>query len=168
RDIIVSLIDAQEMIIDTPPSLRKDPTENYIAKIGRLKDQVEKSSIQHLNFVSSTSVFEDREDFPVYTEEDEPNGIQANSEQLKGAEKLLLSENFKTSIVRFGGLFGPGRHPVNYLAGRKHIKDPNGPVNLIHLDDCLGLINAIHESGLTGILNGVHPEHPTNTVQYKS
>ena len=167
-DISSFLNGTEVLIIDIPPGLRKDPTENFIAKIGRLKDHVDKSSIQHLIFVSSTAVFEDREDFPVYTEEDEPNGAQANSEQLKGAEKLLLSENFKTSIVRFGGLFGPGRHPVNYLSGRKHIKDPNGPVNLIHLDDCLGLINAILESGITGIIHGVHPDHPTKKVYYKS
>lgn len=167
-DISSFLIDAEVLIIDIPPGLRKDPTENFIAKIGRLKDQVEKSSIQHLIFVSSTSVFEDREDFPVYTEEDEPNGIQANSEQLKGAEKLMLSEIFRTSIIRFGGLLGPKRQPVNYLAGRKDIKDPHGPVNLIHLDDCIGIINAIIESGLTGIFHGVNPNHPTKEEYYKS
>lgn len=166
-DIASFLNDAEVLIIDIPPGLRKDPAENYIAKLGRLKDQVDKTSVQHLIFVSSTSVYEDREDFPVYTEDDDPNGTQVNSEQLKGAEKLMFSEKFRTSIIRFGGLFGPGRHPVNYLAGRKNIKDPRGPVNLIHLEDCIGLITAVIESGLSGIFHGVYPEHPSKDAYYK-
>lgn len=165
-DIASFLNDAEVLIIDVPPGLRKDPTENYIAKLGRLREQVDKSSIRHLIFVSSTSVFEDEEDFPVYTEKDEPNSTQINSEQLKGAEKLMFSENFKTSIIRFGGLIGPGRHPVNYLSGRKNIRDPHGPVNLIHIDDCIGLINAIIKSGKTGIFHGVAPEHLSKEEYY--
>lgn len=167
-DISSFLNDAEVLIINIPPGLRKDPTENYIAKMSRLKDQVDRSSIQHLIFVSSTSVFEDREYFPVYTEDDEPNGTQVNSEQLKAAEKLMFSDNYRTSIIRFGGLFGPARHPVKYLAGRKNIKDPKGPVNLIHLEDCTGLINAILESDKYGIFHGVHPDHPTREDYYKT
>jgi nucleoside-diphosphate-sugar epimerase len=166
-DIASFLNEAEVLILNIPPGLRKDPAENYIAKMGRLKDQFKRSTLQHLIFVSSTSVFEDREDFPVYTEDDESNGDQINSEQLKGAEKLVVSENYKTSIIRFGGLYGPGRHPVNYLAGRKNIKDPLAPVNLIHLHDCIGLINAIIDSGLTGIFHGVHPDHPLKEEYYK-
>lgn len=165
---ISSFLDGNNvLIIDIPPGLRKDPTENFIAKIGRLKDYVERSSIEQVIFISSTSVFEDTGSMPVYTEADTPNGKGVNSEQLTGTEKLILSDNYNTSIIRFGGLFGPGRHPVNYLSGRKNIKDPNAPVNLIHLDDCIGLIDAIIDSGLTGIFHGVNPDHPVKEAYYK-
>ncbi len=167
-DISSFLNDSEILIIDIPPGLRKDPTENFIAKIGRLKDQVDRSPLRHLIFVSSTSVFEDREDMPVYTEDDEPNGTQVNSVQLKGTEKLIFSENYLTSIIRFGGLYGPGRHPVNYLSGRKNIKNPGAPVNLIHRDDCIGLINGVLGSGLSGIFHGVNPEHPLKGEYYKA
>lgn len=167
-DVTSFLNDAEILIIDIPPGLRNDPKENFIAKIGRLKEKIDRSRIQHLIFVSSTSVFEDRETMPVYTEDDEPNGTRINSEQLKEAEQLLHSDVFKTSIIRFGGLLGPGRHPVNYLSGRKNVKDPKGPVNLIHRDDCIGLINAIIESDKFGIFHGVYPDHPRKEDYYRA
>lgn len=166
-DIASFLSDAEVLIIDIPPGLRKDPHENFIAKIGRLKDQLDRAHIEQLIFVSSTSVFEDMKEFPVYTEIDDPNGTQLNSEQLRAAEQLLHSDAYVTSIIRFGGLLGPGRHPVNYLAGRKNIKDPEGPVNLIHRDDCIGLIIAIIESRKSGVFHGVHPDHPPRGEYYK-
>lgn len=165
-DIASFLNDAEVLIIDIPPGLRKDPNENFIAKIGRLKNQIDRSPVQHLIFISSTSVFEDREDMPAYTEDDEPNGTQINSEQLRGVEKLLYSDAFKTSIIRFGGLYGPGRHPVEYLSGRKNIKDPDAPVNLIHLDDCMGIISAIIATGAEGVFHGVNPQHPDKLQYY--
>ncbi len=166
-DIASFLDDSQVLIIDIPPGLRKDPAENYIAKIGRLKEHIERSSIQQVIFISSTSVFKDGESMPVYTEEDIPNGIGVNSEQLIGTEKLISSDNYSTSIIRFGGLIGPGRHPVNYLSGRKNVKNPNASVNLIHLEDCVGLIDNILDSGLNGIFHGVYPEHPAKEAYYK-
>ena len=167
-DISSFLNDTEILIVNIPPGLRNDPKENFIAKIGRLKEKIDRSHIQHLIFVSSTSVFEDREDMPVYNEEDEPNGTRINSEQLIGAEKLAFSDNYKTSILRFGGLFGPGRHPVNFLSGKMNVKDPEGPVNLIHRDDCIGIINAIIESDKSGIFHGVYPEHPKKANYYKA
>lgn len=167
-DISSFLKDTEVLIIDIPPGLRKNPTENFIAKMGRLMEQIEVSPVQHLIFIGSTSVFEDREDMPLYTEDDEPNSTQTISKQLIAVEKLISSKNVKTSIVRFGGLFGPGRHPVNYLAGRKDIKDPGAPVNLIHQDNCIELIKAIVELGLVGVFHGIHPEHPLKAEYYRA
>lgn len=167
-DIASFLSDAEVLIIDIPPGLRQDPKENFIAKIGRLKEHIRKSNLQHVIFVSSTSVFEDKTDMPVYTEKDAPNGTGVSAEQLIGAENLLLTEDYITSIIRFGGLYGPGRHPVNYLSGRKNIKDPEAPVNLIHLNDCIGLFRAVLESGKEGIFHGVYPEHPSKEKYYKN
>lgn len=167
-DIASFLNDAEVLIINIPPGLRKDPSGNFIAKIGRLKAQIDRISLKHIILVSSTSVFEDREDMPVYAEDDDPNGTLPTSEQLIGVEKLLLSEELKTSIIRLGGLYGPGRHPVNYLAGKKNIKDPQSPINLIHRDDCIGIINAIIELGMPGIFHGVHPDHPSRKDYYKA
>src|SRR5690606_23448413 len=167
-DIASFLNEAEVLVIDVPPGLRKDPSTNFIAKMGRLKDHMDRASLKHIILVSSTSVFEDKKEIPVYTEDDPPNGTLPNSEQLIGVEKLMLSGDVKTSIVRFGGLIGPGRHPVNFLSGRKNIMDPNGPVNLIHLDDCIGLITAIIDSDTCGIFHGVNPEHPSKEKYYKS
>ncbi len=167
-DLSAFLEDSELLIIAVPPGLRSDPEANFIGKIRMLKDFIKKSSIKKVIFVSATSVYEDTEEFPVYTEEDSPNGTAENSLQLKSAEnELKNSEHYETTIVRFGGLFGPGRHPVNYLSGRKNIKDPKAPVNLIHLDDCIGIISKIIKKEAWGdTFNAVYPEHPTKAAYY--
>ncbi|TVZ25959.1 nucleoside-diphosphate-sugar epimerase [Gillisia sp. Hel_I_86] len=167
-DISSFLENSEVLIIDIPPGLRKDPEVNFVAKIGRLKSYVEKSGIQKVLFVSATSVFEDGKNLPTYTEEDVPNGTAENAKQLIEAEELLkASDNYKTSVLRFGGLIGPGRHPVNYLSGKTDLKDPEGPVNLIHLEDCIGIIEAIIEKDAWGeTFHGVCPEHPTRKEYY--
>ncbi|MFN4762277.1 SDR family NAD(P)-dependent oxidoreductase [Gillisia sp. Q332] len=167
-DLSAFLEDSELLIIDIPPGLRSDPEANFIGKIGRLKDFIEKSSIKRVLFVSATSVYEDTEEFPVYTEEDSSNGTAENSLQLKSAEnELKNSEHYEATIVRFGGLFGPDRHPVNYLSGKKNVKDPKAPVNLIHLEDCIGIISKIIEKEAWGItFNAVYPEHPTKAAYY--
>ena len=167
-DISSFLGNSEVLIIDIPPGLRKDPEVNFVAKIGRLKSYIEKYGIKKVLFVSATSVYEDGKDFPVYTEEDAPNGTAENAKQLVGAEELLkASKKFETSVLRFGGLIGPGRHPVKYLSGKSNLKDPEAPVNLIHLEDCIGIIEAIIEKEAWGeTFHGVYPEHPTRKDYY--
>ena len=167
-DMTSFLKDSEVLIIDIPPGLRKDPEVNFIGKIERLKYYIEKSDVEKVLFVSATSVFKDGNDFLVYTEEDPANGTANNSKQLIGAERLLKqSDKFETSILRFGGLLGPGRHPVNYLAGKSDLKDPEGPINLIHLEDCIGIIEAILEKEAWGeTFHGVYPDHPTRKDYY--
>jgi hypothetical protein len=70
-------------------------------------------------------------------------------------------------IIRFGGLIGPGRHPVAQLSGRKELSGGNDPVNLIHRADCIRLLrDAVSEPNWTGLLNAVYPEHPPKAVYY--
>lgn len=169
-DLTSFLSDAEILIIDIPPGTRQDPETNFVAKTGRLKEFIERSPVKHVLFVSSTSVYEDTAAIPEYTEDDPANGTSPNSLQLRGAETLLKKcENCTVSVVRFGGLIGPGRHPVKYLAGRKNIANPGAPVNLIHQEDCIGIILAIIEKKVWGeIVNAVYPEHPTKEDYYKS
>lgn len=167
-DLESFLSDSEVLIVNIPPGLRKDPDADFIGKIGRLLNYVEKSGVEKLIFVSSTSVFEDGKDIPIYTEESEPNGTGENSRQLISAEKQLVkSKDFETTVIRFGGLIGPGRHPVNYLSGKKQIKNPKAPVNLIHLEDCIGIILKILQKEAWGItINAVSPKHPDREHYY--
>jgi nucleoside-diphosphate-sugar epimerase len=168
-DLTAFLSEARLLIIDIPPGLRSDLEADFIGKIDLLKQYIEKSPVEQVIFVSSTRVYADSEEFPRYTEEDEPNGTAENSLQLIAAEKTLKSgESFDTAILRFGGLLGPDRHPVNHLAGRKNIKDPKAPVNLIHRDDCIGIIEAIISEEAWGeTFNAVYPEHPSKEEYYR-
>lgn len=167
-DLEAFLSDVEVLIIDIPPGLKSDPEADFVGKMGKLKGYLEKSSIENIIFISSTSVYEDREDFPVYTEENEPNGTGKNSQQLVAAEEVLRSsDSFNTTVIRFGGLIGPGRHPVKFLSQKKNNKNAVSPVNLIHLEDCIGIIETLLDKNIWGeTINAVNPDHPPKEIYY--
>lgn len=167
------LKNSEILIIDIPPKLRGDSKENFVAKIQNIIPFIEKSAIEKVIFVSSTSVYAD--DNSIITEETKPNPDTESGRQLLEAEHILQSnKNFQTTIVRFGGLIGDDRHPIKFLAGRKNIENPNGPINLIHQIDCIGIIEAILKHSETSgqndksneVFNAVAPFHPTRKEYY--
>ena len=114
--------------------------------------EVEKSPIKKVIFISSTSVYSDAPltTFRV-TESTKPNPETESGKQLLESETVLQSNtNFKTTVIRFGGLIGEGRHPIHFLAGRKNIENPDAPINLIHQKDCIGIIKAVIEQNCFG------------------
>jgi len=163
------------LLIDIPPGLRKvTSTSNemtFVNKVKTLIPFIEKSRIQKVIFVSSTSVYGDG--FPIVeiTEETKPNPDTESGKQLVIAETLLQSnQHFKTTVIRFGGLLGDDRHPVKFLAGRTNVENPEAPVNMIEREDCIGIIEEIlkqvqHDNwGET--FNAVAPQHPTRKAYY--
>lgn len=167
-DLTSFLAHSEILIIDIPPGLRSDPEADFVGKIGRIKDYIEKSPVEKVIFVSSTSVYKDEENFPEYTEENEANGTSEAAKQLISSEKMLLkNEHFQTTVIRFGGLIGPGRHPVNHLANKTGIKNPKAPVNLIQQEDCIEIINQIIKKEAWGkTFNAVYPKHPSKEDYY--
>ncbi|WP_304200606.1 SDR family oxidoreductase [Flavobacterium alvei] len=154
------------LIIDVPPKLRGSDKENFVSKIKNVIPFIEKSTVGNVLFISSTSVY--GEENLVVTEETELNPDTESGKQLVQTEQLLQSNtNFKTSILRFGGLIGEDRHPIKFLAGRKNIENPNAPINLIHQDDCIGIILEIIESNSWNeTFNAVTPFHPSRKEYY--
>jgi nucleoside-diphosphate-sugar epimerase len=154
------------LIIDVPPKLRGTEKENFVSKIKNVIPFIEKSHVENVLFISSTSVY--GEDNLVVTEETELNPDTESGRQLVQAEQLLQSNsNFKTTILRFGGLIGEDRHPIKFLAGRKNIENPNAPINLIHQDDCIGIIMEILTSNSWNeAFNAATPFHPSRKEYY--
>lgn len=135
------------LVIAIPPGLRKEVSSSnemtFVNKIKTLIPFIEKSGIEKVLFVSSTSVYGDS--FPIVeiTEETKPNPESESGKQLVIAETLLQSNpHFKTTVIRFGGLIGEDRNPV-YQLKYKTISNPDAPINLIHQMDCIGIIEAI-------------------------
>jgi len=162
------LNNADVIIINIPPQLRSGKGENYVTKIQLLHEQIKKSSVEKVIFVSSTSVYGNIEG--EVTEETKPQPITESGKQLLVAEALFKNDpELKTTILRFGGLIGPDRHPIYMLAGRKELKNGNAPVNLIHLNDCISIISqTLNENWWHETINGVNPEHPTKKEYYTS
>ena len=167
------LAKSEILIIDIPPKLRGSaaifptPLEmTFVKKIENLIPFIEKSTVKKVLFVSSTSVYGDKNG--VITEETEPNPDTESGKQLLLAEALLQNNrNFETTILRFGGLIGEDRQPVKFLAGKENLENADAPVNLIHQNDCIGVIQEIiNQSKWNEVFNAVAPFHPTRSAYY--
>ena len=160
------LSESQILIIDIPPRLRGNSSENFIAKIKNLMPFIEKSGIKKVVFVSSTSVYSDEN--KLVTEEIFANPDTESGKQLVACEQLLQSNsNFETTVLRFGGLIGEDRNPIRFLAGRNNIENPNAPINLIHQEDCIGILLKIIDADCWGeTFNAVAPFHPSREDYY--
>ena len=157
---------SQVLIINIPPKLRGTTTENFVAKIKNLIPFIEKSGIEKVVFVSSTSVYSDENE--LVTEETIANPDTESGIQLEACEQLLQNNSrFETTVVRFGGLIGEDRNPIRFLAGRTNIENPNAPINLIHQEDCIGIIIKIIDTNCWGeTFNAVAPFHPSREAYY--
>lgn len=152
-NIVEFLEGSDHLIVDVPPGLRRHPESDYIAKLRPLLKAVEESNISQVLFISSTGVFQDHESLPSYTEHYRFTPQEIKNNQLIQAEQLFQnSKVIQTSILRFGGLIGNDRHPVKYLSGKTDVKNPNSPVNLIHLEHCILLISEIIQQEKFGMV----------------
>lgn len=154
------------LVINVPPKLRGKNTESFFEKMKLLHAEIRKSSVQKIIFVSSTSVYGNLQ--REVTEASVPKPATESGKQLLASEDLFKQDNaLHTSIVRFGGLIGPDRHPVTMLSGKRNLSNGNDPVNIIHLDDCIHLINTIIEKQYWDeTFNGVYPLHPKKSEYY--
>ncbi|MFD0862884.1 SDR family oxidoreductase [Sungkyunkwania multivorans] len=168
-DLETFLNSAQILVIDIPPKLRGLNSESFVKKIQHLIPYIEASSVEKVLFISSTSVYADDTLFSEVDEDTLPHPISESGKQLLVVERLLKANlHFETSILRFGGLIGNGRHPIKQLAGKSQLKNPNAPVNLIHIDDAIGIIVAILKKDKWGtLLNAVAPFHEEKERYYE-
>lgn len=160
------LAHSQILIVNIPPKLRGNSTENFVAKIATLIPFIEKSTVEKVLFVSSTSVYGEDNEF--VTEDTPLNPDTEGGRQLVIVESLLQKNtHFETTILRFGGLIGEDRNPVRFLSGRENIENPDAPINLIHQDDCIGSIEKIIAlNSWNEIFNAVAPFHPSRKEYY--
>ena len=127
--------------------------------VGRIED----SNIEAVLFVSSTSVYP--ADSGVVSEAD---GAESPDHPLVVIENLFRhSRAFRSTIVRFGGLIGAGRHPGRFFRGGKPVRDADACVNLIHFDDCIDIIDRIVTDKVWGeTFNACADTHPSKREFY--
>ncbi len=152
--------------ISIPPKARTGNGSEYLAKMERLITLITTCQIKQVVLISSTGVYGDSN--TEVTEADAPNPDSEAGKVLLAAEELLKQQpDFTTTIIRFGGLIGPGRDPGRFFAGKTDVPNGEAPVNLIHLTDCIGISNAILDRQAFGnTYNAVSPSHPTRANFY--
>ena len=113
-----------------------DGLRNALAALVRAQQQP-----RRIVFVSSTSVF--GADDGRWVDEDSPTEpTRFSGRCLREAEQLLADSPFPGVVVRFGGIYGPGRE-YHLRKVREGIRGQHeAPVwtNRIHRDDCVGLL----------------------------
>jgi len=129
----------------------------------KLVTEIERSEIERVLFVSSTSVYENTN-----TTITEADGAESMHHPLMTIENLFRdSDKFATTIVRFGGLIGYSRHPGRFFRGGKIVGNPDSGVNLIHRDDCVNIIDQIVARETWGeVFNCCADSHPTKREFY--
>lgn len=164
-DIAGFLQSSSTLIIDIPPKI-KAGQDMFDDKMRALIPHIENAGVKNVLFVSSTSVYGDGTG--VVTEESAADPQTDSGKQLLESEALLSANlHFQTTIIRFGGLIADDRHPINHLAGRENIENPDAPINLIHREDCLSIIIRIIENKIWGeTFNAVAPFHPSREEYY--
>ena len=165
-DLIGFLKNIDTLIITIPPKSKGLHKENSTRKMQCLADAIKTFKIKKVLFVSSTSVYGDVQGD--ISENTVPQPITKASRQLLQSENIFRNQiGVQTTVIRFGGLIGPNRHPATSLSGKKELPNGNTVVNLIHLNDCIGIIRAVLQNDWwQETFNGVSPEHPKKEDYY--
>lgn len=163
---IPSFFRSQILFLNIPFRRNLPDPGYYKQQIDSLIPYIESSPVEFVIFAGSTSVYpasakEAMEDAPC-----DPDNPRA--EVLREVEQSLLGRReFQTTVIRFAGLYGNGRHIGRALAGRKGLSDGRAPVNLIHLEDCVEIVTRIIRRDIRGeVFNACSDGHPAREEIY--
>lgn len=155
---------SQIIIINFPPKRIPNIKSIYQEQIKDILPHI--TSSQKVIFISSTSVYQDTNDWVTESIETKPE--KDSGKAILAVEELLKSKlKQNLTILRLSGLVGYDRIPGKFLANKKEVSNGKAPVNIIHQDDCIGLICAIIQKKCWGeIINGCADEHPSKEIFY--
>jgi nucleoside-diphosphate-sugar epimerase len=158
-DVPHEFFDCDVLVISLPHGARRGKSEEYVSDIKYVMDLAHHST-KNIILISTISVYPNLN--RVVTEEDADN-----DNAIVRAEELVRKSGIPNTILRFAGLFGPGRHPGKFLAGKKDVKGGNVPVNMIHLDDCIEIITGVIQKNVWNeVLNACANDHPARKTFY--
>ena len=105
--------------------------------------QAQGQSLQRFIFVSSTSVY--GQSSGEWVDEDSPALAEGfASDTLRAGERLAWSSPVPATVIRFGGIYGPGRTRLLDSVTQGTAKCSAGVyTNRIHRDDCAGALSHI-------------------------
>ena len=160
---LTALLSVDSLIINLPPSDYFFEPKNYIQGIENLVNEALLCGVQHIIFISSTSVFPQTQG-----EFHEQSPTNTNSALHQIEQMLFQFEDIDVDILRFGGLIGDNRHPAYAMSGRSY-EQGNTPVNVVHLEDCSRAVQILLETPSGHRLyNLVAPQHPTRAEYYSA
>lgn len=143
-DIVVTALSPGESGVDAYRRV-------YVEGTRHLQQALHGQQLAHQFWVSSTSVY--GEHAGEWVDESTPARPGSDTAaELLVAEGLVTAGPWPATIVRFGGLYGPGRHwLLRWVeSGRPVQAEPPSWSNRMHVEDAAGLLAHLVQSALAG------------------
>lgn len=131
----------------------------YVDGLANVLDHLPKPN--RFIYISSSSAYGQTDGD--WVDEDSPAEPQEESGQIVlEAERLLRTRLPEAIILRFAGIYGPGRllRKKAIEAGEPIVGDPDKWLNLIHVDDGARAVLAAQEHGRPGRVYNICDDHP--------
>lgn len=135
-NIVVYVVSADRFEEDAYRAAYPDGLKTVLAEFSRRETPPD-----HVFFVSSTSVYAQHQGEVVdESSETAPSGFSGNL--MRQAEQSLIHHELPGSVVRFSGIYGPGRDRLIRQVSEGRIVASGPPMysNRIHRDDCAGVL----------------------------
>ena len=152
---------SEYLLLNFPPGRRRPDVEGFLRRaIDSIIDHFD--GVRSVVFASSTSVYAHGS----VAEEDVTTPLTASGRALVRAEKRLQScYEFRTTVLRFGGLYGYTRKPGRFL---RVIANGSAPVNLVHRDDAVAVtLRVLQLPVRDAVYNVVADRHPAREEFYR-
>ncbi len=164
---IDSFLASNILLINLPPRNQNNDPDFYRKSLEFVKESAISNGVQKVVFISSTGVYLDQN--KKVTEADASyQGLSRAGISLLRMEEIFTQGPFQTTVIRFGGLYGPDRHPGNFLRGKENLAGGSNPINMIQLDDCIGIIQFIVDDEIWGMtFNACSPNHLNRAEFYQ-
>ncbi len=135
-DVIVMTLTPDEM---SDAGYKRSYVDTTNALLLALREQTYQPRL--LLFVSSSSVYH-QSDNEWVDEHSVAQPLRYSGQRLLEAEQLLVNSPYHHCIVRFSGIYGPGRQRLidQVVSGNIVAKEPALYSNRIHADDCAGVL----------------------------
>jgi len=155
---------ADILVLNVPP--RAAVAGGYPQLLRPVHRAVAAARVQAVLFVSTTGVYPDEP--RLMRENDAVSTRDAASDVLRTEGHFVPRYGqWRSTVVRLGGLIGPDRAPGRFLAGRRNLPSGNAPTNLLHLTDAVGVLSTIVGRHIWGhTLNVCAQQHPPRAEFY--
>ncbi|MCA9410203.1 MAG: SDR family oxidoreductase [Candidatus Omnitrophica bacterium] len=141
-----------------------EPTEGsytraYVQGLNHFLERLKECSpqIRRVVFTSSTGVY-GQDDGSWVSEESPTKPVRFTGQKVLEGEKLLMESGLPGIVVRFGGIYGPGRDRLLRMIseGRVQLTDTPSFTNRIHREDCArSILHLLHIENPQFAYNGV-------------
>jgi nucleoside-diphosphate-sugar epimerase len=124
----------------------------YVDGLRNLLAALNRAELRRVLWVSSTSVYH-QDDGADVDEASAALPTAFSGRRLLEAERLLADAGLPHTIVRFGGIYGPGRDRLLRQL-RSGVRSPQRPQrwsNRIHRDDCIGVLDFLLQRAAAGL-----------------